>query len=232
MDPREFTMVLRKKLGPQEIVANKIVVHLDGGPEELVSWAQATRKEYGIHNVVAVGGNSSRNEYPGPTVIEANEVMKTQGLLCGNIMIPDREGEARRMVKKTESGADFFTTQVIFIPDNLLRVLTEYEALCGERGIEPATVLVSLAPVSDGNDLDFLQWLGVEIGPETATQLTSGGADGIAQSSMDLAVSNWERILAQNNAFRNVSLGLNLEYINRHNFRHAPEMGARLMEVS
>ncbi|MEE9592859.1 MAG: hypothetical protein V3W28_04680 [Thermoplasmata archaeon] len=213
-------------------MANKIVVHLTGGPEELGSWARATRKEYGIQNVVAVGGTSSSYAYPGPTVIEANKLVKTQGLLCGNIMIPDREDEARRMVEKTESGADFFTTQVIFTPDNLLKVLAAYDEGCRGRSIEPATVLVSLAPVSDGNDLDFLRWLGVEIAAETASQLTSQGADGLAQSSMDLAVANWEHILAQNDAFRNVSLGLNLEYINRHNFGHAPELGARLMEVS
>ena len=225
-------MVLRKQLGPQEIVANKIVVHLTEGPEELAQWATATRKEFGIHNVVIVGGTSSRHDYPGPSVVEANELMKAHGLLCGNIMIPDREDEARRMLEKTESGADFFTTQVIFTPDNLLKVLAEYDARCRERKIEPATVLVSLAPVSDGSDLDFLRWLGVEIANETASQLTRLGSDGLAQSSMDLAVANWEHILAQNGGFRNVSLGLNLEYINRHNFRHAPELGARLMEVT
>ncbi|MFQ5909000.1 MAG: hypothetical protein ACE5JE_09305, partial [Thermoplasmata archaeon] len=159
-------------------------------------------------------------------------LMHDHGLLCGNIMIPERRSEARRMLDKTESGADFFTTQVVFTPDRLLQVLVKYDKLCRDRAVDPAAVLVSFAPVSDGNDLDFLRWLGVNIGAETATQLASGGADGLARSSMDLAVDNWEHILSQNDAFRKVSLGLNLEYINRHNFRHAPEMGARLMEVT
>ncbi len=231
-DPREFATILRKQLGPQEIVVNKIVVHLDGGPEELSQWAQATQKDYGVPNVVTVGGTSSNHDYPGPTVLEANELMREHGLLCGNIMIPERRNEARRMLKKTESGADFFTTQVIFSPDRLLQVLARYSELCKARAIEPAAVVVSFAPVSDGNDLDFLRWLGVRIGRETATQLTAQGANGLAQSSMDLAAENWAHILSQNGAFRKVSLGLNLEYINRHNFRHAPEMGARLMEVT
>ncbi len=52
-DPREFATVLRKQLGPQEIVVNKIVVHLDGGREELTRWAQATQRDYGVPNVVA-----------------------------------------------------------------------------------------------------------------------------------------------------------------------------------
>ncbi len=231
-DPREFATVLRKRLGPREIVVNKIVVHLDGGQEELTRWAQATQRDYGVPNVVAVGGTSSNHDYPGPTVLEANALMREHGLLCGNIMIPERRNEARRMLKKTESGADFFTTQVIFTPDRLLQVLARYSELCKARTLEPAAVVVSFAPVSDGNDLDFLQWLGVHIGPETTTRLTSQGASGLAQASMDLAVENWTHILSQNGAFRKVSLGLNVEYINRHNFRHAPEMGARLMEVS
>ncbi|MFQ6013352.1 MAG: hypothetical protein ACE5LS_06885 [Thermoplasmata archaeon] len=231
LDPREFAMVLRKQLGPQEIIANKIVVHLEGGPEALARWTRATQKEYGIANIVAVGGSSSRYRYPGPTVLEANALMREHGLLCGNIMIPERREEARRMLQKTERGADFFTTQVIFAPDNLLKVLAAYDERCRERGVTPATVFVSFAPVSDGDDLDFLRWLGVDIGPETTRRLTSQGTGGIAASSVDLAVANWEHILAQNGAFRRVSLGLNVEYINRHNFRHAPEMGARLMEV-
>ncbi|MFQ5920043.1 MAG: hypothetical protein ACE5I4_08400 [Thermoplasmata archaeon] len=231
-DPREFAKVLRNQLGPQEIVVNKIVVHLDGGPQELTKWAQATRSDYGVPNVVAVGGTSSSHDYPGPTVLEANELMREHEILCGNIMIPERADEARRMLKKTETGADFFTTQVVFTPDRLLQVLERYSGLCRDRAIEPAAVLVSFAPVSDGNDLDFLRWLGVHIGPETATQLASQGANGLARTSMDLAVENWEHILSKNDAFRKVSLGLNVEYINRHNFRHAPEMGARLMEVT
>ncbi len=134
--------------------------------------------------------------------------------------------------KDADALEDFFTSQVIFTPDRLLQVLARYSELCKARTVEPAAVMVSFAPVSDGNDLDFLQWLGVTIGPETTKQLTSQGATGLAQASMDLGVENWAHILSPNGTFRKVSLGLNVEYINRHNFRHAPEMGARLMEVS
>ncbi|MFQ5803980.1 MAG: hypothetical protein ACE5JQ_13890, partial [Candidatus Methylomirabilales bacterium] len=89
-DPRQFARILRDQLGTHEVVVNKIVVHLEGGQEELARWAEATSQDYAIPNVVAVGGTSSRYDYPGPTVLEANALMHDHGLLCGNIMIPER----------------------------------------------------------------------------------------------------------------------------------------------
>ncbi len=230
MDPREFSRVLRSICGHRDVVVNKIVVHCRSGLDELAEWAFVTTEDYGVHNVVAVGGNSSRHRYPGPTVLEANRMMRDTGLLCGNIMIPERRDEARRMLMKTRAGADFFTTQAIFSSSRLLEVLRTYDSLCKRRDLDHATVFLSFTPVSDQNDLDFLHWLGVEIDSETERGLLAGESKDLARPSIDLALANWRRVLSESRSYGGIPLGLNIEYVTRHNFDDALEMGKRLIE--
>lgn len=228
LDPREFAATVRDVWPDQETVVNKIVVHLEG-PEALVRWAETTRDEYGIRNVVAVGGSSSRMDYPGPTVLEANPVLRDEGFLVGNIMIPGREGEPERMLAKTRAGAQFFTTQVIFAVPEFLEDLRGYETLCWEHGVEPATVFASFAPVSDPEDVAFLRWLGVHVKPAMEARLLENGQTDPVTSSVRVAVRNWQRIRDEQVGYSHVPLGLNVEYINRHNFGPALKMADRLI---
>ncbi len=232
MDPRDFAAILRDECGDTEVVVNKIVVHCKSGAQELEEWASTALGDYGIRNVVAVGGNSSMYKYPGPTVIEANAILREAGLCCGNIMIPERYDEARRMLSKTESGAEFFTTQATFSTTRLLKTLGGYHSLCGKHRIKPAAVLVSLAPVSDRDDLDFVRWLGVDIGRLTERKLLADGPKGLPESSMDLAEAGWREILSQSPSYEGIPLGLNIEYISRHNFEYALQMARKLIGVS
>ncbi len=231
MDPRSFCDALRDVLGEREVVVNKIVAHCKAGPAELERWATSL-KDHSIQNVIAVGGASSKHNYPGPTVPEANRILREAGLCCGNIMIPERRGEARRMLEKTVSGAEFFTTQAVFTADRSIEILRRYQALCKEEGVKPAAVFVSFAPVADGDDLEFLSWLGSAIPPEMERRLLAGGTEGLAMSSIQLAEENWRRILSEGGTQGRAPLGINVEYISRHNFGHAVEMGKRLSKIA
>ncbi len=226
LSPRAFREILREQLGGREVVVNKVVAHCRGGAEELAVWASAARDE-GIESVVAVGGDSSHHTYPGPAVPEANRILREVGLCCGNILIPERLEEADRMREKTATGAEFFTTQALFAAEPLEAVLREYKALCEDGGLRPAAILVSLAPVSDAHDLEFLQWLGVFLGPEAEERLAGEDPGAVAAASIDHAMANWRR-LQKTGAELGLSMGVNLEYISRHNFEAALVMGQRL----
>ncbi len=90
---------------------------------------------------------------------------------------------------------------------------------------------MSFTPVSDRDDIEFLRWLGVNIGQDTERELVAGGQSRLAESSVELAVANWQRIRAEKGSYGGIPVGLNLEYISRHNLDNAVEMGRRLIEV-
>lgn len=66
--PREYARMLAALTGKEPII-NQVVVHYDR--ESYVTWLRETWDEYGIRNLVLVGGDSSRTAYEGPSVLEA-----------------------------------------------------------------------------------------------------------------------------------------------------------------
>src|SRR5206468_3331961 len=81
----------------------------------------------------------------------------------GNITIAERDHEVDRLVEKTRAGCDFFTTQVLFEAEPMATVLRAYGRRCSSQNLKPATVLLSFAPVSDYQDIEFLVWLGATV---------------------------------------------------------------------
>jgi len=162
MDNCEFGAMLHKRTG-MEIVANKVTPYVHS-ESEFKTWLKKSVSSYGIRRFVFVGSNSKTRKYPGPPVVRANEMASKMGNIdIGNICIPSRPNEAGRMATKTKTGATFFTTQLLFEPSAMERVLNDYSHECARDGVKPATVFLSLAPVSSHYDLEFFKWLGVEI---------------------------------------------------------------------
>src|SRR3990172_6193354 len=162
LDPRRCVDMVNHDL-PVETIVNKVVVHLETAAA-VESWLRESLGE-GFRNVVLVGGTSSRNRYPGPSVAESNALFRAvaegqPAVTCGNITIPERPGEVERLLQKTRAGCDFFTSQVLFEPEPVTSVLRAYGERCAAEGLEPATVLLSFAPVADTDDIEFLLWLG------------------------------------------------------------------------
>jgi len=232
MDPRRFANLFKDDVRVETIV-NKVVVHLPGSAG-FESWLKESLYAYGFRNLVFVGGSSSRIKYAGPTVSEANRKLQelTRGgfeATIGNILIPERPGEVERLLGKTLSGSRFFTTQVLFEPEPVATVLRRYGEACAYEGVEPATVLLSFAPVSDYEDVEFLVWLGATVTPETeARLLPEKGEPGL--SSLEVARSIFTRIRDAVAASRNpVPLGVNVEEISTHNFELAAKMASEIL---
>lgn len=211
----------------RETIINKVVAHL-ANPEALEQWARAT-VERGVHHLVLVGGSSRYIPYPGPPVAEANRIcapiLEAAGGRLGNIAIPQRVGEAHRMLQKTRSGARFFTTQILFGSESALRMLHEYDQLCRKRGVDPASVLLSVAPIADEGDAEFVRWLGADIPEAAERSILNGDETGAGARSIARALGVWHEVQAGALAHRlTVPIGVNVEQISQRHLATAAEM--------
>lgn len=222
-DPRVYARAIAERAGC-EVVVNKVVAHLDRS-SALEAWTRETVAG-GLRYVVLVGGSSRYIPYPGPPVAEANRICRpivaAAGGLVGNIAIPLRVGEAHRMLAKTQAGASFFTTQLLFDSDAAVTMLREYDGLCRRAAIHPAAVLLSFAPLADEQDAEFVRWLGAEL-PEAAERAIMEGTDPNAVGrSFDRAFEVWESTLGVvHREELEVPLGVNVEQISMRHFEHA-----------
>ncbi|HXQ93875.1 MAG TPA: hypothetical protein VN864_01705 [Thermoplasmata archaeon] len=211
----------------REVAVNKVVAHLPS-VEAVAAWADETVHR-GVRNVVLVGGSSRYIPYPGPSVIDADRIARDAiagaGGLLGNIAIPQRTGEAHRMLTKTRSGASFFTTQIVFDSESVLKMLREYDLLCRQSGLAPASVVLSVAPIADEGDAEFVRWLGADI-PESAERTILGGEESQASlRSIERALAVFREVrdgIAR--AGLEVSVGINVEQISQRHLGSAGEM--------
>ena len=230
MDPREFARRLEDDLGVDPVV-NNVVAHTPSA-EAVRKWTRESLDAYGLRNFVLVGGTRSRIRYPGPPILEANRIVRTEAagrddVALGNIAIPDRDHEVDRLVDKTRAGCDFFTTQVLFEAEPMATVLRAYGKRCAAQGIPPATVLLSFAPVSDYQDLEFLVWLGAIVTPRTEEALLNAEGSEPGRASIEVARNLWSHLRAAAVQSRPaVPLGVNIEEVSLHNLDLAVRMAS------
>ena len=85
IEPRVLGGKIRQQFN-LDVVLNRCVVYQ---PNQ-VRWFQETEEKFGIRNFILVGGESSRIEYPGPSVIQTAQEVRAAGLpvALGGISIP------------------------------------------------------------------------------------------------------------------------------------------------
>lgn len=211
-EPRQLAARVQSELGLRAVI-NRVVVHESAG--EQCAWFRDTQERFGVRDFVLVGGERTAGTYPGPTVPQANELIRaTLGseISVGNICIPTRQStrlnEAERMLRKLSAGVDFFTTQIIYHAEHLTRLLDQLADAPAAVTLRP--MLVSLCPVRTPHSLSFLRWLGVQIERELEEQLCAD-PERLLQSSIDHLVELWQTILRHAQGLeRCPALGLNL----------------------
>ncbi len=225
-DPRSYARALSGRID-RELMVNKVVAHLESH-SALEAWAEETVLG-GVRNAVLVGGTSRFIPYPGPPVAEANRVVRPilsrdNGML-GNIAIPQRRGEAHRMLLKTRAGASFFTTQLLFSSEAIGDMLAAYDRLCREVPMTPAAVVLSFAPVADETDIEFVRWLGADLPDEAERRLLRDGETDAFGQAVALATEVWETVRARAAHDRlRVPLGVNVEQVTSRHLDYAAEM--------
>ena len=233
-EPREFGRLLQDIVGVEAIV-NRVVVHEPFDAQ--MRWIEETNRDYEIENLIIVGGESSKVDYPGPTVNEvlrfvSREYISNGGdIFCGGIAIPSREIESKNLIKKSEHGSEFFTTQVLYDSSNIVKMIDHYQERCDDLNTFPRRLLLSFAPVSSQKNIDFLKWLGVEIPPETERYL-QGRPGSMIERSLDVAIevlNDTLNFITEKNL--KVPIGLNVEHIMSYNFQSSVEMLQELARI-
>jgi len=223
-EPRDFGRIIQDSVGIEAIV-NRVTVHCP--VEEQFEWLTSTCDDFGIENLVLVGGESSKISYSGPSVLETasmiNEIMSESGreIFYGGISLPSRPIESKRMMIKGSSGVEFFTTQVLYDSEAISQMLGHYDRICSEKGQLPKRVLLSFAPISTLKNLNFLKWLGVEI-PEKTEKYIAGNETEISERSIEISMRILFEILSHIEKEEiSVPIGLNVEHIMSYNFDHS-----------
>jgi 5,10-methylenetetrahydrofolate reductase len=223
LEPRVLGQRIARELNI-DVVINRVVVH---EPDQL-SWFRRTLEEFGMDNVVVVGGESPEIRYPGPGVIEAAQQVRAAGLpmSLGGITIPSRDHEADRIRSKNAAGLEFFTSQILFDSNDVVWLVQRLNGVS-------ARIFLSFCPVSHPGDLKFLRWLGADIPSDLDRFLLDGGDDtaSFTETCFERSMNLAQRILMD--VFDNLppdppALGLNIEHINQRNYRGAIKMLDRL----
>jgi hypothetical protein len=222
VEPRVFAEAVAKAAGVPAVV-NRVTVHEPAAEQRC--WFRETYDRYGIRELILVGGESQQEQYCGPGVIESASLVAEEELafLLGGITIPHRPKEAARVRDKAQHGLGFFTTQVLLDFKDVVSLMRQLSGL-------EARVLLSFTPVSHPRDLQFLEWLGVELPPGFVREIkrASGPEEAVACSFL-LA----RRILGE--VFANLpasppALGLQVERITKRNSAAALSMLSQLGE--
>src|SRR5262249_2812707 len=147
IEPRSFAKAISVATG-METVINRVTVH--ESPAVQARWLEETYQDYGVKNLILVGGESRSIAYPGPSVREAAALAKTEELefFLGGITIPTRSQEAARIRQKYAQGLRFFTTQVLFDSNDIVDLIQSLNGL-------DVRIFLSFAPISDTKDVEF-----------------------------------------------------------------------------
>ena len=233
-EPREFGKLLQDIVGVEAIV-NRVVVHEI--LEKQLNWIAETYERFEINNLIIVGGESSKLNYPGPPVSQAlgeiNKLFRSEekSIFCGGISIPSRSKESINLKKKSDNGAEFFTTQVLYDSSKITKMIGHYQKICNKAKTHPKRLLISFAPVSSSKDIEFLKWLGVEI-PQATEDYLNARPGTMTNRSLDVSIEVLNNILdfiIKNKI--NVPIGLNVEHIMSYNFQSSIEMLQELARI-
>lgn len=237
-DPRAFGRAVRDVLtNGTEIVVNHPTVHAPDAA--LRDWIDETLDEFGMSNVVLVGGESSDIDYPGPGPVAAAAVARDHrrdDILLGGITIPTRRrdgpaDEPERLVEKARAGIEFFTSQVIYEAESTKRLLHDYAARCDEAAVAPRPIFLSFAPITARKDANFLRWLGAEIPPATEQWILDANGQA-ADRSFRVAEGILEDVQAYvRRRDLDVPIGVNVEHVMHYNLDASGHLLERLAGV-
>lgn len=223
IEPRVFARAIQEAVG-METVVNRVTVRETA--ERQRDWFQETYERYGVRNVILVGGEAAAIEYPGPSVLEAGDLASATGLdfFLGGIAIPSRSREAARIRSKYEHGLRFFTTQVLVDPNDTVDLLQTLNGL-------DVRIFLSFAPITNLRDVEFLEWLGVDVPRNVAWGVEQAGGPAQAAEKMTAMASRVLTDIFDNLPSHPPALGMNVEQITRRTHAAARRMLTELSGV-
>jgi hypothetical protein len=104
-------------------------------------------------------------------------------------------------------------------------VLLRYDLLCRQASLPAAAVLLSVAPIADDEDVQFVRWLGADLPDSAERTLLEGEETDAVRRSLTIAVSVWEEVVRMARVERlSVPIGVNVEQISARHLEAAGEL--------
>lgn len=218
----DFIDRLQNHSFPITPIPNLITVHRS--EIQLIEWVENAYRK-GVRHLILVGGEKSSISYPGLQVTTAARLLRNRfpDLKLGGISIFTRKDEPDRILRKMESGIEFFISQIIYETANMKCVLLNLAKLCQAAKLPLPRVYLSLAPAAKLTDIAFLQWLGVEF-PSALSSYFSGGGDECVEERVDEMIDFVLEELKYFISRKHFNLGFNVEQVMYHNFPSAQRL--------
>lgn len=243
--PRQYARQLREQFPSLDFAINRVIVQETKDKQK--QWLRETFHDFGIENIVVVGGESSEIDYPGPSVTEGNRMIKQElnnngndgysptDFRVGNICISTRRkddfDEPDRMMKKIRSGADFFTTQIVAERESPLSLMEDFSRALEQESMEPPFIFWSFSPIAQQKDVDFLRWLGVNIPDGVESNILD--SDSPVEASIAHARDIWEELNELNESLPvTIPMGINVSFMGDRNFGNAIDLADVLQRES
>lgn len=188
--------------------------------------------EAGIDSL-AVVGPANRDQ------AGANPTSTMQAIACcaadprvrtGAIAIHARRAEADRMLAKTRAGADFFLTQIYYDAASMAATIADYGRVCGQGGIEPARVILSLVPVISPPTARLLARV-INPGQRLPEPAAAIPAAAVGPTTVDYLIDVLAATLEAGSA-AGVPLGVSIGHVTERNVRLSLELLSAVANLS
>jgi hypothetical protein len=196
VSPIEFSRVIKGINENMDVIIDKVISPIKGDLEKIFCEISEITDKVALVNI---------GEKEGVVRLAKGYFREVYG-----IAIFSREGEDFRLFKRTVWGFDGFISQIIFETESLKRTLEGYYGLCEREGIKPAKIFVSIAPIREERDINFLGGFRVEIPENVKMEILAG-------RGLDVAKALSEEVLS-------LKLGINVEHVMMDNLILAGEL--------
>lgn len=216
LDSRVYAKQLQEQLGFSTVVY-KCVANVP--KEQWDNWLQESRSTYSVENLSLVGKPSTTADDNGLSLSQATLEASTHpaDFALGGVAIAERhangKSEARRIIRKTENGCHYFISQAVYHAQTSIRLLSDYAQVCEAEGRAPARIILTFVPCGREKTMDFMEWLGIKITPETRQSILN--ANNPLEKSIEICCNNLRAILEQPYA-HTLPLGVNVESVSIH----------------
>ena len=212
--------------------------------DQTETWLSETIGRYGMRNIVAVGPALYATNLAGLSAMAAlerlREISETGPRITGGAIAMDTrrvkersEDEPLRMAQKVLVGAEFFTTQLFYSAEGMIRLLQDYRDESERQGAKLKRVFLSVAPIASKSTLRVVEaLLGRAVERETVDDIFSD-ATGRGNRSIE-RIEGMLREVFEYCYGRDlgVPLGISVGHITEGNFRFAHELMHSLPEMS
>jgi hypothetical protein len=150
--------------------------------------------------------------YTGPTLAEAMVRARSKAVNFGCVCIAERHTkkgtEHVNMFNKAENGAKWFISQGVYDAVPTINLINDYGDLCKSKKVIPRKVVLTFAPCGRKKTMTFIEWLGMQVSPETKERIFS--AVNPVNESIEILCEVLKSIL-EGTGGSGVPIGINVE---------------------